>query len=63
MTFNWGLGLCKEFALASGRVVKLKLLGTDRYENDQCQILQGPLDRILGEPYVSQKDVECWKCD
>lgn len=61
------LGKCYEFTLDNGKTIDLKLIGGSSesplvWLDSACNQKIGDLKTILGSPYKSWKDVECWEC-
>lgn len=58
------LGACYEFTLVSGATKRLRLLGgnPEKWQDEDCRVVQGDLPRVLGEPFTKHREVECWKC-
>lgn len=54
---------CYEFHLADGTSVKLKPLSSNMWQMDDCSIVTGDLNDVIGSPFLRYNEIECWSCD
>lgn len=64
VTLKFGLGLCYEFTIVSGRKMKLKFLGGNplQWQDDDYNLYTGEPDTGLGEFFTNVTETPCWNC-